>query len=188
MLEGNADFAAAKGWIKVLDEAAETSKWGEKLPAGTARGIAIGDSRRVTRDEITICAIVATVSVSKQGLVRAERFDVALDTGPFLVNPLAAERQVEMQVVMGLAAVLKQQITIEKGRVVESNFNNFPLLTRQEMPEIGIHFVRATDKPIAGMGEEVVGWIAPAVCNAIFAATGKRVRSLPVKNHDLRWG
>ncbi len=188
LLEGNADFAAAKGWIKVLDEAAETSKWGEKLPAGTARGIAIGDSRRVTRDEITICAIVATVSVSKQGLVRAERFDVALDTGPFLVNPLAAERQVEMQVVMGLAAVLKQQITIEKGRVVESNFNNFPLLTRQEMPEIGIHFVRATDKPIAGMGEEVVGWIAPAVCNAIFAATGKRVRSLPVKNHDLRWG
>ena len=66
--------------------------------------------------------------------------------------------------------------------------SDFPLLTRQEMPEIGIHFVRATDKPIAGMGEEVVGWIAPAVCNAIFAATGKRVRSLPVKNHDLRWG
>ena len=93
-----------------------------------------------------------------------------------------------MQIVMGVAAALKQQITIEKGRVVESNFNNFPLLTRQEMPEIAIHFVRATDKPIAGMGEEVVGWVAPAVCNAIFAATGKRVRAIPVKNHDLRWG
>ncbi len=188
LLEGNPDFPVAQGWIKVLDEVAEKSKWGEKLPPGTARGIAIGDSRRVTRDEITICAVVATVSVNKQGIVRAERFDVALDTGPFLVNPLAVERQVEMQVVMGLAAALKQQITIEKGRVVESNFHNFPLLTRQEMPEIAIHFVRATDEPIAGMGEEVVGWVAPAVCNAIFAATGKRLRSLPVKNHDLRWG
>jgi isoquinoline 1-oxidoreductase subunit beta len=188
LLEGNTDFPAATGWIKVLDEVAEKSKWGEKLPSGTARGIAIGDSRRVTRDEITICAVVATISVSKQGIVRGERFDVAIDTGPFLVNPLSAERQVEMQVVMGLAAALKQQITIEKGRVVESNFHNFPLLTRQEMPEIAVHFVRATDKPIAGMGEEVIGWVAPAVCNAIFAATGKRIRSLPVKNHDLRWG
>ncbi len=155
LLEGNPDFPVANAWIKVLDEVAEKSKWGQKLPPGTARGIAIGDSRRVTRDEITICAIVATVAVSKQGVVRAERFDVALDN---------------------------------KGRVVESNFNNFPLLTRQEMPEIGIHFLRATDKPIAGMGEEIVGWVAPAVCNAIFAATGKRLRSLPVKNHDLRWG
>ena len=132
--------------------------------------------------------MVATVSVRKQGIVRAERLDVAIDTGPFLVNPLAAERQVEMQVVMGLAAALKQQITIEKGRVVESNFHNFPLLTHEEMPEIAIHFVRATDDPIAGIGEEVVGWVAPALCNAIFAATGKRVRSLPLKNHDLRWG
>src|SRR5437773_7585463 len=153
-----------------------------------SRGNVDGNNRLVTRDEITICAIVATVAVSKQGIVRAERFDVALDTGPFLVNPLSAERQVEMQIVMGVAAALKQQITIEKGRVVESNFNNFPLLTRQEMPEIAINFVRASDKPIAGMGEEVVGWVAPAVCNAIFAATGKRVRAIPVKNHDLRWG
>ena len=141
----------------------------------------------MTRDEITICAIVATVSVSKQGKVRAERFDVAMDTGPFLVNALAAERQIEMQVVMGLAAALKQQITIEKGRVTQSNFHDFPLLTRMEMPEIAVHFVRATDNPIAGIGEEALGWVAPALCNAIFAATGKRVRSLPLKNHDLSW-
>jgi isoquinoline 1-oxidoreductase beta subunit len=187
LLENNPDFPQAKAWLKVLSAAAETSKWGEKLPSGTARGIAIGDSRRITRDEITICAIVATASVSKKGEVRAERFDVVLDTGPFLVNPLAAERQIEMQVVMGLAATLKQQITIEKGRVTQNNFNDFPLLTRKEMPQIAIHFVRATDNPIAGIGEEVVGWVAPSLCNAVFAVTGKRVRSLPLKNHNLSW-
>jgi isoquinoline 1-oxidoreductase beta subunit len=188
LLENNPDFAQAKAWLKVLSTAAEKSKWGGKLPSGTARGIATGDSRRISRDEITICATVATVSVSKKGQVRAERFDVAMDTGPFLVNPLAAERQIEMQVVMGLAAALKQQITIEKGRVIQSNFHDFPLLTRAEMPEIAIHFVRATDDPIAGIGEEGLGWVAPSLCNAIFAVTGKRVRSLPLKNHDLSWG
>ena len=150
-------------------------------------GIAIGDSRRVSRDEITICAAVATVSVSKKGAVRVERFDVAMDTGPFLVNPLAAERQVEMQVTMGLAATLYQEITIEKGRVVQSNFDNYPLLRATELPEIKVYFVRATDDPIAGIGEEVIGWVTPAVCNAIFAITGKRIRSLPLKHHDLSW-
>ena len=130
---------------------------------------------------------MATVSVTQKGEVRVERFDVAMDTGPFLVNPLAAERQVEMQVAMGLAAVLRQEITIEKGRVVQANFDTYPLLRPTEIPEIKVHFVRATDDPIAGMGEEAIGWVAPAVCNAIFAATGKRVRSLPLKNHDLSW-
>ena len=110
-----------------------------------------------------------------------------MDTGPFLVNPLAAERQVEMQVVMGLAAALKQEITIEKGRAVQSNFHDYPLLTATEMPEIAVHFMRATDTPIAGIGEQTIGWVAPAVCNAIFAVTGKRIRSLPLKNHDLSW-
>jgi isoquinoline 1-oxidoreductase beta subunit len=88
---------------------------------------------------------------------------------------------------MGLAATLRQEITIEKGRVVQSNFNDYPLLRAMEMPEIGVHWVRATDDPIAGIGEEVVGWVAPSVCNAIFAATGRRIRSLPLKNHDLSW-
>jgi isoquinoline 1-oxidoreductase beta subunit len=151
-------------------------------------GIAIGDGRRPGFKEVTICTVVATVSVSGKGEVRVERFDVAMDTGPFLVNPLAAERQIEMQMVMGLAAVLRQEITIEKGRVVQSNFDNYPLLGATEMPEIGIHFVRATDEPIVGIGEEALGWVAPSVCNAIFAVTGKRIRSLPLKNHNLSAG
>jgi isoquinoline 1-oxidoreductase beta subunit len=187
LLDANLEFPRARAWNRVLSTVAEKAGWGKRLPAGTGMGVAIGDSRRVSRKEITICAAAATVSVSKTGGVRVERFDIAIDTGPFLVNPLAAERQVEMQVAMGVAATLYQEITIEKGRVVQSNFDNYPLLRATETPEIGIHWVRATDDPIAGMGEEVIGWVAPAVCNAIFAATGKRIRSLPVKKHDLSW-
>ena len=187
LLGSNPEFPRAKAWIQVLSAVTEKSGWGKPLPAGTGRGVAIGDSRRLSRTEITICAMVATVSVSKKGEVRVERFDVAMDTGPFLVNPLAAERQIEMQVVMGLAATFNQEITIEKGRVVQGNFDNYPLWRATQMPEIGVHWVRATDEPIAGIGEEAVGWVAPAVCNAIFAATGKRIRSLPLKNHDLSW-
>jgi isoquinoline 1-oxidoreductase subunit beta len=171
----------------VLDAVADNSGWGRKLPAGAGMGIAIGDSRRITRTEITICASVATVSVSKDGQVRVERIDAAIDTGPFLVNPLAAERQAEMQVAMGVAATLFQEVTIEKGRVTQANFDTLPLLKSKEMPEVKVHFVRATDDPIAGIGEEVIGWVAPSICNAVFAATGKRVRSLPLKKHDLSW-
>lgn len=188
LLEGNPDFPHAKAWVKVMDTVAEKSGWGRKLPEGTGMGIAIGDARRPGVKEITICTVVSTVSVSKKGEVRVERFDVGMDTGPFLVNPLAAERQIEMQMVMGLAAVLRQEITIQKGRTMQSNFHDYPLLRATEMPEIRIHFVRATDEPIVGIGEEALGWVAPSVCNAIFAVTGKRVRSLPLKNHNLSWG
>jgi isoquinoline 1-oxidoreductase beta subunit len=187
LLTSNPDSRFSKSWIQVLSSVAEKTDWGRQMPRGSGMGIAIGDSRRLSRKEFTICAAVATVSVSKKGEVRVERFDVAMDTGPFLVNPLAAERQVEMQVTMGLAATLKQEITIDKGRVVQSNFDDYPLLRPTEIPEIGVHWVRATDDPIAGIGEEAIGWVAPAVCNAVFAATGKRIHSLPLKNHDLSW-
>src|SRR5438046_9187776 len=105
-----------------------------------------------------------------------------------MVKTLAAERQSEMQMVMGLGAVLRQEITMERGRTVRSNFHNYPLLRATEMPEIRVHLVRATDDPIVGIGEEALGWVAPSVCNAIFAITGKRIRSLPLKNHNLSWG
>jgi isoquinoline 1-oxidoreductase subunit beta len=187
LLEANTEFSFARGWIQVLDAVADNSGWGRQLPAGTGMGIAMGDSRRITRTEITICAAVATVSVGKDGQVRVEKLDVALDTGPFLVNPLAAERQAEMQAAMGVAATLFQEITIEKGRVTQTNFDTLPLLKPKEMPEVRIHFVRATDDPIAGIGEEIIGWVAPSICNAVFAATGKRIRSLPLKKHDLSW-
>jgi isoquinoline 1-oxidoreductase beta subunit len=187
LLEANAAFRARKGWLKVLDTAAEKSGWGKKLAPGTGMGIAIGDNRRPSRSEITINCSVARVSVSKSGNVRVERVDVTMDTGAFLVNPLAVERQIEMQVAFALSEALYQEITIAGGRVVQSNFNDYPILSNRDMPDVVVHFIRATDEPIMGAAEEILPYIAPAVCNAIFAATGKRVRKLPVKNTNLAW-
>jgi len=187
LLEANTAFHARKSWIKILDTAAEKSGWGKKLPSGTGMGIAIGDNRRPSRSEITISSVVARVSVTKSGTVKVERVDVAMDTGPFLVNPLAVERQIEMQVAFAVSEALYQEITIDGGRVVQSNYSDFPILTHRDMPDVGVHLVRASDEPIMGAGEECLAYIAPAVCNAIFAATGKRVRKLPVKNTNLAW-
>src|SRR5258708_37497611 len=89
LIDGNADFPRAKGWVKVLDAAAEKSGWGKKLPEGTGMGIAIGDGRRPGVKEVTICTVVSTVSVSKEGEVRVERFYVSFETEHFLVIPLA---------------------------------------------------------------------------------------------------
>jgi isoquinoline 1-oxidoreductase subunit beta len=187
LLEANTAFRARKSWIKVLDTAAEKSGWGKKLQPGTGMGIAIGDNRRPSRSEITISSVVARVSVSKSGQVRVERVDVAMDTGPFLVNPLAVERQIEMQVAFAISEALYQEITIAGGGVVQRNFNDFPILSNRDMPDVGVHLIRASDEPIMGAGEECLAYIAPAVCNAIFSATGKRVRKLPVKNTNLAW-
>ena len=187
LLEANPGFRQHKRWMQALDVAAEKSGWGKSLPSGTGLGMAIGDSRRTTRPEIGICAVVARVSVTRQGKLTVERVDVAFDTGPFLVNPLTVERQIEMQVAMALGAALHQEITIEKGSVVQSNFHDYPLLSMREMPEVAIHFLKTSEEEIVGVGEEVLGMVAPAVCNAIFVVTGKRIRSLPLRKHDLSW-
>jgi isoquinoline 1-oxidoreductase beta subunit len=150
------------------------------------RSLAIGSRSAGEAVVLVVGARQGDVLAGKKGREKAT-VDVAIDTGPFLVNPLAAERQLEEQVAMGVAATLHQQLTIEKGRAVEGNFEDYPLLRAAEMPEVGVHWVRATDDPIAGIGEEALGWVAPAICNAVFAATGKRIRSLPLKNHDLSW-
>ena len=99
----------------------------------------------------------------------------------------AVERQIEMQVAFAVSEALYQEITIAGGRVLQNNFNDYPVLSNRDMPDVAIHFVRATDEPIMGAAEEILPYIAPAVCNAIFAATGKRVRKLPVKNMNLAW-
>ena len=158
---------------RVFDLAAEKAQWGNALPPGRGRGIAgvFGWGSYV--------AYVAEVSVNS-GAVRVERVVAAMDCGQ-VVNPDMVAAQVEGGIVFGLSAALKGEITVDHGRVQQSNFDNYPVLRINEMPQVEVHIVPSTAPP-GGMGEPPVPAIAPAVTNAIFAATGKRVRRLPIRN------
>jgi isoquinoline 1-oxidoreductase subunit beta len=167
-------------WLHVLDTAAQKAHWGKTMPAGMAQGIAIVESYG------SIVAEVAEVSVSMRGEVRVERVVCAVDCG-HVVNPLTVAEQIEGSVVWGLTAALYGQITIEQGRVVEGNFDDYQILRLDAMPEVETHLALTGGKKWGGIGEPGVPPIAPAVCNAIFKITGKRVRSLPLRNYDLSW-
>ena len=167
-------------WLQVLNTAAQKANWGKAMPAGTAQGIAIAESFG------SIVAEVAEVAVSKRGEVRVERVVCAVDCG-HVVNPLTVAEQMESSVVYGLTAALYGQITIKNGRVVEGNFDDYQMLRLDAMPEVETHLALSGGQKWGGIGEPGVPPVAPAVCNAIFKITGKRVRSLPLSNHDLNW-
>jgi isoquinoline 1-oxidoreductase beta subunit len=162
----------------VLELAAEKAGWGKSLPEGRARGIAVHHSFG------SYIAQVAEVSVSKKGEVKVHRVVCAIDCGP-TVNPDTIRAQMEGAVVFGLTAALYGQITFEKGRVQQRNFHDYPMLRMNEMPLVEVHIVPSKDK-MGGVGEPGVPPIAPAVCNAIFAATGKRIRRLPIRAEELK--
>ena len=174
LLKGHAD------WLHVLDTVAEKANWGKTLPQGTAQGVAIHESFG------TIVAQVAEVAVSKRGEVRVERVVCAIDCG-HVVNPLNVAEQMESGVVYGLTAAFYGQIRIDKGRAVEGNFDDYQMLRINQMPEVETHLALTGGDKWGGIGEPGVPPIAPAVCNAIFKITGKRVRALPLMNHDLSW-
>jgi isoquinoline 1-oxidoreductase beta subunit len=167
-------------WLRVLDTVAQKANWGKTMPKGTAQGVAIHECFG------SIVGQVAEVSVSRRGDVRVERVVCAIDCG-HVVNPLSVAEQMESGVVYGLAAALYGEITIDKGRVVESNFDTYPLPRIDVMPEVETHLALSGGEKWGGVGEPSVPTLAPAVCNAIFRITGKRIRSLPLSNHDLRW-
>ncbi|MPZ40466.1 MAG: molybdopterin-dependent oxidoreductase [Rhizobiales bacterium] len=168
---------AAK-FLGVLNTAAERAGWTTPLPPQIHRGIALNEAYN------TFVAAVAEVSVDTHGAVRMHRIVVALDPGT-VVNPLTAEMQTESAVVFGLTAALYGEITIKDGRVEQSNFNDYRMLRMAEMPRVET-VLMPSGGFFGGCGEPPVAVVAPALCNAIFAATGKRIRSLPLKNHDLR--
>ena len=160
--------------VAVLRLAAERGDWGKPMPAGHGRGIAASYSNGA------YVAHVAEVEVAPNGAVRVRRVVTAADCG-LVVNPSGAAAQVEGGVIFGLSAALGQEITVEGGRVRQSNFHDYPVLRPSEAPVMEVHFIPSTDDVPHGMGEGALPSIAPAVTNAIFAATGKRIRRLPVR-------
>jgi len=191
-LLGNKDLVAAsserglpydvKRMRKVLVEVAQRAGWGKKQFArGQGQGIAFHFSHR------GYVAQVAEVTVSRDGQLKVDRVVVALDVGSQIVNLSGAENQVQGSVIDGLSTMMFPELNLDKGRIVQSNFHEYGLLRMPDAPtSIETHFIK-TDNPVTGLGEPALPPLAPAVCNAIFAATGKRVRQLPLSKTDLSW-
>jgi len=162
----------------VLELAAQKANWGAPLPAGRARGIAVAFSFG------SYAAHVAEVSVAPDGKVRVHKIVGAIDAG-FAVNPDQVKAQMEGGAIYALTAVFYGEITIDRGRVKQSNFHDYRMLRIDEAPEIEVHILDSGQAP-GGLGEPGVPTVAPAVCNAIFALTGKRIRKLPLEPYVAR--
>ncbi|MDB4912654.1 MAG: aldehyde oxidase and xanthine dehydrogenase molybdopterin binding protein [Gemmatimonadetes bacterium] len=172
------DHARARA---VLELVRDKSGWGKtKLAKGTGMGVAFHFSHR------GYFAEVVQATVSKEGKLKVDKVWVAGDIGSVIINPLNAENQVQGSVLDGLAQAFGQEITIDKGRTVQSSFDDFPLLRFVEAVPVEVHFAKNDIAP-TGLGEPALPPVIPALCNAIFVATGKRVRTLPLSNQDLRW-
>jgi isoquinoline 1-oxidoreductase subunit beta len=162
----------------VLKLAAEKSGWGTPLPAGRARGIALMEGYD------TYMAQVAEVSLDSSGAVKVHKVTVAADLGR-MVNPDTVEAQIQSSIIFGMGAGLMQEITLDKGRVVQTNFHNYPMVRMNEAPAIDIVLVNSTEKP-GGIGEPATALVVPAIANAVATLTGKRVRKLPITAQAIK--
>jgi isoquinoline 1-oxidoreductase beta subunit len=162
----------------VLKLAAEQAGWGAKLPPRIGRGVSIQNAFA------SYMAQVAEVEVAKDGAVRVRRVVCAVDCGA-VVNPDTVEAQIQSGVMFGITAALYGGITLKDGRVEQTNFDTYQILRMDEAPAVEVHIVQSSEAP-GGMGEAGTSCIVPAVTNAIFAATGKRLRKLPVNSAVLK--
>jgi isoquinoline 1-oxidoreductase beta subunit len=156
----------------VLELAAEKAGWGKPLPKGVGRGVSVQHAFA------TYMAQVAEVELAKDGTVRVRRVVCAVDCGT-VVNPDTVRAQIQSGIIFGITAALRGEITLKDGRVQQSNFHDYPMLRMNETPAIEVYIVNSAELP-GGMGEAGTSALAPALTNAIFAATGKRIRKLPV--------
>jgi isoquinoline 1-oxidoreductase beta subunit len=167
LLKGHSRHLAA------LNLAAEKANWGKPLPKGVFRGIAVHESFG------SFVTQIAEVSVNK-GEVKVHRMVCAIDCG-LSVNPDSLKAQMESSISFGLGAAMQSEITFKDGMVEQSNFHDYKVMRMADMPKVEVYIVPSTEK-MGGVGEPGLPPVAPAVTNAIFAATGKRIRSLPIGN------
>jgi isoquinoline 1-oxidoreductase beta subunit len=175
--DGKAGYNAGR-MRAVLDRVAQKSGWGRTVPRGTGLGAAFHYSHA------GYFAEVAEVSVDAAGTLKIHKVWVAGDVGQPIVNASGAVNQVQGAVIDGIGEMLRQEITIDRGRTKQGNFNDYDLPRITDAPPVEVHFVQS-DNPPTGLGEPALPPAIPAVCNAIFAATGRRVRTLPLTKVKL---
>ena len=158
---------------RVINTAAKEADWGSPLPAGRGRGIAASYNQGAWIAEV--CEVTV-----REGALKIDRIVAAVDCG-LIINPQGAEAQIQGGIIEGISAALMGEITVRNGEVQQSNFHDYPICRMHQVPTIEVHFIKSTDDP-RGLGEPPLPPVAPAICNAIFAATGQRIRQLPLKN------
>ena len=184
----NKNFHDRDDWLQALDAVAELSGWGKPLPEGWAQGVAIDDRRRPSKLTAALCAEVVTISLSRDGKLRLERVDCVFDQGYSLINPVSVRKQLEGQIAWAFGDTMWQEINVRDGRVVESNLDQFRISRMADYPpQVNIEFLKTDNKWISGVGEEGIAPIAPAIAQAVFKITGRRIRSLPFGRQDLSW-
>jgi isoquinoline 1-oxidoreductase beta subunit len=165
--------------LKVLTQLEQVADWGKRMPDGSAQGMALYESAG------TIVGMVAEVYLSDQGELAVQRIISVVDCGN-LVNPLTAEEQIESSVLFGLTATLYGNLTVENGRILEDNFDTQAIIRMNETPVIETHWALSGGDHWGGLGEPATPCVAPAVCNALYQLTARRMRSLPLKDYYLQ--